>query len=814
MSSVQNESPSKRQKSLPRPAVSVSVSTSTSPRRMSQPFPTSTQLAFNASNPMVPSHPVASNTVQPRPKKIPSGKHLKLSSADALLAWLKERMNDEAVLVSGANLLSPESMEFTLEGRQQAMKTIEKCLRKLFESATKGKSDRRDYPFPVCSAMSGIGKTRLLDEWVKKINDDADIWRDIHFPPTEQRLALVLSYGNGHSVVSEERSMGVHAGFAWRLLYAIFLERNSKLNFWQHFWTSLPRNADELTLGDVFRVIQRVLGLNDEDKCALFVGIDEYQRIPPNHVDGEDALENFLGSMFNEMTKQNSVVMLPMFAGTDWSKMSSAASASSNAYATAVSTKRVPMPLLDTEAMRKAVHGRGDGMKELLLQDMFCRHLFFLGGVPRPCTEYADACLTWHDTNRDESPHLAKEEYKLIFDEKFGEFFDDVYSTVPNDFPSDETPKAKKKREREKKGFTLRELIWLVAYSVNGETVAGEDTPFARIEESKIKHLSFRRLRDGSVCILGDDRRLQLPYCFFYYLSKVDKRSHRLPPAEDAFMDTLRFLGDFVDYNVFNPSNAPWQQWQLFGACFVALRINALCITSATNVSTLKKLFNGAQTNMSNFTVRLRPMRVVQMNEPLNDSLPASILFKDYLRPVNWIKNGLVVLNGDNGKGIDIFYTLEVEENPGNYVLIADQRKRVQGHLNIPEAINKARALLQNNKWPDVQQVVVALFSMFTLRNLDDLPPNSIAVTFDQHKIFHGVLHLHPAASVCVRVNVDNQAALEGLFCKSARAGVQRIIQERSQGRLIGSFENLQSVLGNDADNLWGDAVDLCSFSC
>jgi len=477
---------------------------------MSQQFPTSASLT----------------TAQFGPKKIPTGKYLKLSSADALLAWLKDRMNDEAVLASGAHVLSPESMAFTLEGRQQAMKTIESCLKKIFESATKGRSDRRDYPFPVCSAMSGIGKTRLLDEWVKKLNDDADIWRDINFPPTEQRLALVLSYGNGHSVVSEERSMGAHAGFAWRLLYAIFLERNSKLNGWQPFWTSLPRNADELTLGDVFSVIQRVLGLNDEDKCALFVGIDEYQRIPPNHVDGEDALANFLDTMFNEMTKQNTVVMLPMFAGTDWSKMSLAASASF------VSTKRVRMPLLDTEAIRKAVCGRDDGMKELLLQDIFCRHLFFLGGVPRPCTEYADECLTWHaETNGDESPHsAAKEEYKIKFDEKFGEFFDNVYCTVP----SDETPKAKRKKE--KTGFTLRELIWLVAYSVNGATVAVEDTPFASIEESKIKHLSFRRLRGGSVCILGDDRRLQLPYCFFHYLSKVDKRNHMLPPAEDAFM--------------------------------------------------------------------------------------------------------------------------------------------------------------------------------------------------------------------------------------------------------------------------------------
>jgi hypothetical protein len=184
--------------------------------------------------------------------------------------------------------------------------------------------------------------------------------------------------------------------------------------------------------------------------------------------------------------------MLPMFAGTDWSKMSLAASSSSNAYTSAVRTKRVRMPLLDTEAMRKAVYGRGDGMKKLLLQDIFCRHLFFLGGVPRPCTEYANECLTWHETNGDDSTHSSKEEYKITFEEKFGEFFDNVYSTVPSDVLSDETPKAKRKKE--KTGFTLRELIWLVAYSVNGATVTEEDTPFARIEESKIKYLSVMAL--------------------------------------------------------------------------------------------------------------------------------------------------------------------------------------------------------------------------------------------------------------------------------------------------------------------------------
>jgi hypothetical protein len=43
------------------------------------------------------------------------------------------------------------------------------------------------------------------------------------------RMALVFSYGKGHSALSEEKSMGSVAGFSWRLLCAVFLEKNSDL---------------------------------------------------------------------------------------------------------------------------------------------------------------------------------------------------------------------------------------------------------------------------------------------------------------------------------------------------------------------------------------------------------------------------------------------------------------------------------------------------------------------------------------------------------------------------------------------------------
>merc|ERR1712232_1221858 len=134
-------------------------------------------------------------------------------------------------------------------------------------------------------------------------------------------------------------------------------------------------------------------------------------------------------------------------------------------------------------------------------------------------------------------------------------------------------------------------------------------------------------------------------------------------------------MGERVDSNVFSPANAPWQQWELFGACFAALRINALCITRPSREAYLTEIFNGAITKLNkDFLVLLRPMRVVMADHKLDESLPTSIHFGDVGMTADWVQDGLVVLNGDNGEGIDIFYTLELKGDKGKHVLVVDQR--------------------------------------------------------------------------------------------------------------------------------------------
>ena len=467
------------------------------------------------------------------------------------------------------------------------------------------------------------------------------------------------------------------------------------------------------------------------------------------------------------------------------------------------------MSLLSPEAMRGAVQGRGDRADELLTHELFCQHLFFLGGVPRPCTQYAEACRRWYVDHLDCDVGDLPKKYKSVFESKFAQFFSGVYMKAP------------RSENGEKEGFTLRELIWLVAHSVCGGTVREDYKPFEYLSGSERGHLTFRRLRDGSVCILDDDGRLGLPYCFFHYLSSVDVIEYSdFPDAEKAFMEVLQYLGKHVDHNIFHSTNSPWQQWELFGACYSALRINALLITSSNKegVVTLpvSRIFEGAKVNLSgDHMVKLRPMRVAQTEHQLASSSPAVIHLKMEPRDTNWVSTGVVVINGDNGKGVDIFYTLELHDSPGKYLLVTDQRKRVKGGLDVSKAIKLARvspgtgSALQE---AGIKHVVTALFSMFTCCNTLELPLDSIAVTFEQHRNFHGALYQHPAASFCVRVNTDGVTALRRLFKTRSLDGANAIIQARAV-EAIKCFEALEECLKAVNTTLWGEAESLCIFS-
>lgn len=103
----------------------------------------------------------------------------------------------------------------------------------------------------------------------------------------------------------------------------MFLEGNSNLER-DEFWSQLPVNAADLCLGDALHVISAAKQ-NRSSYLPLFVGIDDYHMIPRNHVGyaKKDPLTPLLLSLLEAMIEAHisKVVILPVFAGTDKSRM-------------------------------------------------------------------------------------------------------------------------------------------------------------------------------------------------------------------------------------------------------------------------------------------------------------------------------------------------------------------------------------------------------------------------------------------------------------------------------------------------------------
>ena len=668
-------------------------------------------------------------------------------------------MKNVHVRFSSPHLLSSSERAFVIQGRDGALKTASSLLKTSWEASNQGSRSRTEFMVPVCAAMSGLGKSRLLDEYPTLLKNAET--------PVETQ-ALVISYGNGHAPHSaEEKSMSCVAAFAWRLLFGVFLEHNTELVF-ETFFVSLPSNGGQLKLATALECIGLACKIP-----ALFVGIDEYQMVPNSGL--RALLDSLVSAM---MDRPGGVTILPMLAGTDWDVASVAGSGSKGASM----VRRIPLKLLQPREMEKAVE---TVVSSLLEYEVFRRHLFFLGGVPRPCTFYAAAC-------KDLAPRFGGAwdvgERQASFEEQFRSFdvmfWDGVFTKVSGST-----------------GLNIRELIRLAAFAISGEPVDLSLSPFFGMERH---HLKWSRLRDSSVCLIDDSSRVSLPYCIFRHIGITHVGD--LSNAECAFQDVLRYLIDKVDVNLFAPNCLPWQHWEVFGACFVALRVNGVLLRGEA-MCALTRVFGGARFGEGcDLMVKLQPMRVGATSHKLSADSPATLPVSGEGAERNWVKGGVVLLNGENGKGIDKFFTFELCS--GGYVLLALQDKRVVGSLNILDTIQKARIDIREHlKTAGVKHVIVGLFSMFTSTVPAELPENSFVVAFGQHLDYFGSLAYHPASSPAVYVNHDGLTAIKHLFADGAkRGGAEAVLAKQKKKEVIRNVAEL-SQLGKLAPDVEERAV-------
>ena len=287
---------------------------------------------------------------------------------------------------------------------------------------------------------------------------------------------------------------------------------------------------------------------------------------------------------------------------------------------------------------------------------------------------------------------------------------------------------------------------------------------------------TWKRLQDRSVCLI-ESGTVVVPYSSIRLLSQYFVAD--LKPAEKAFIDVLEYLVDHVDKLFYDKST--WEFWEIFGACFHAARINALQVIGLETCN-LKDIFKGAMVNGCDYKVKLKPVEVFRTSDCFSEDIEEEIeKFADNRinAKMNWLKEGCVVINGEGGKGVDIFWAME--EINGSYVVItgnqllhilyfsyyfhhSDQRKRVAGCLGEKVAkklISKARIIPKIGGEDCI--VVSGLFSLYPNFSGDesDIEKDSFLACYSNTKEYHGGLVLHPASNPSVNLNSDCAAALK-----------------------------------------------------
>ena len=543
------------------------------------------------------------------------------------------------------------------------------------------------------------------------------------------KMSVIIPYFNGYSIVPLEHGMDIEASFSWRLLHRMFIDSNGlDLKLW--FYQCLPENANDLKFEIAMEVIYLKLkkrGMVKKDgEFYMFLGIDEYQKIRTIKGDTNTiSLHKLIDCIGNYMCNVNEtikIILLPMLAGTDWNALRGESIVNSSYYA----TTRLPMSLLTTAEVRDIIADNPE-TETFLSYVLVNQHLFFLGGVPRWTTDYLLSLKP------DSSGLLETSSIKLAFQS--------VRTSYELSFSQ----------------LEKQDLIRLAAYSLTGLNVDPDD-----MFNDKYK---WATLRDSSLCIIGDDLRLQVPYTLFVSISEKST-GEAYPKHIEYFIQCVEKLHEDVDKNTFTLQ--PWQLWEKFGAVFYALRINAFMIIGKKSIS-ISQLFHGAliSDDIKDLCVLLVPTRVLETHETLSENIPAKIgMSRNAQQRIDWVAPGYIVINGDSGEGADIFFTLD-QVDFDSKVLVIDQRKRVNGLYSLNQArkhLNSAtiRPEVVGNDVKIIRGVMNCISNVSFAQ--EDLPPSSFVVSRAQSDIFHGSLLLHPACSPLIPVNLANKIGLKMIF--------------------------------------------------
>lgn len=639
-----------------------------------------------------------------------------------------------------------------LSDRHEALEMAAECFKIIAKPVRQ--TTRSDREIPVFSAPFGVGKTRMMLEW-ERMFDLAGI------PKTRFGVYLPLLYG--HRPTAVERKMTIETSIAWRLLHQCFIEDNGEC-FREWFIRSLPVNGCGLRLDSALSVIrlkciERGI-IKQDDTLHMFIGIDHFHHVHGDYAEkiwNKELLQDLLDLLGGIMASPvNGVRIYPMFAGKKFSVMSI-----TSVFRTGV--KLIPISYLTPPDVENALSTVPDADKLLSLAKVR-RHLFYIGRVPGWCWEFIYF-------------HLDKIEKVLPDDYQAKKIIEENFQQLRN-----------QRRNRWERMMRRSDVINSAAFAISGQPVADES---AIIFDQK-----WSEIRDTSWCLFNSDNQIMLPYLFLQMIHLHDGYSQE-SKAVECFISCIQGLVEHVDNLMFD--KAPWEFLVLFGAYFHALRINALLILYGNTSVPLRLLFRGALINGCDEVVVLKPMLVVESKDRFSVDMKQKVECKRYNNPqYDWLNDGYVFVNGEQGKGVDIFFALKKKSTDG-FVVVTDQRNPPKDNNSGPTTVSDLLQMARIR--PDIlgtnSTVVPCLFSCVTNANISeaDLDENSVVVSYRENKKYHCTFATHPAAFPFLRINADPVTYIEMLLQGNDKRELAQAIISRRQTSKFTSTDELRDFI-------------------
>jgi hypothetical protein len=501
------------------------------------------------------------------------------------------------------------------------------------------------------------------------------------------------------------------------------------------------------------------------DALYLFLGIDEYQKIEDVDASRKQPNTSLLRELVETIgaflcSKSANLVVLPMFAGTDLGVIASGSIANSSYYV----TEQLPMTLLTLDEVLTFVKSN-PAFAGFLRSTQIRRNLFTLGGVPRWVVDYL------LELKKCSQPDVVTLDnisscYHIVWSRHVVSYLTSMKIPV---------------------------LVRLAAAAVSGQAFDPKDT----IDE----HWKLSRLRDSSLCLLTPRKMstsgacdVQVPYAL---LANIGGLKTLESQEERDFAKALDDMKNMVDLTMFDLQ--PWQSWEMFGACFYAVRINALLVLGYSTV-TLEHLFPGARMSSEtrNISVKLVSSRVIRCAERFG-SLTTPLISRqgNQSEQIDWTSGGYIVVNGDNGAGVDIFFALK-DAATDEVVVFVDQRKRQFGKFQPSHAkeylgkLSVCPAFLKESA-----RLVRGVMNCVSASNLAayTVPDDCFLLSRDETELFHGTLAYHPACTPIISINSACKTALKTLF-RGDRKHIDEVVEEimRKREEPSGGYSNSEEL--------------------